>query len=142
MRLVLDTDVVVAATRSDRGASKQLLFAAFDQRYELLLSVPLVLQYESVLTRPEHLNAAGLTAEEIGVILDALIKVGKPVRFSFHWRPCLSDPDDEMVLETAVNGAANLLVTFNRRHFAPAAGQFNLTLASPGEALTRIGWAP
>lgn len=90
---MLDTNVLVAGTRSDLGASKQLL-----------LSVPLVLQYESVLTRPEHLRVAMLTAGEIGVVLDALVKVGNAVRHSFHWRPSLADPDDEMVLETAVNG--------------------------------------
>ena len=81
-----------------------------------------------------------LTAGEIGVVLDALVKVGNAVRLSFHWRPSLTDPDDEMVLETAVNGGADLLVTFNRRHFARAA-QFRSMVVSPGEALIQIGAA-
>ena len=139
MKLVLDTDVLVAGTRSDRGASKQLLFAALDQRFELLLSVPLVLQYEDVLTRPEHLDAARITTEDVGTLLDALVSVGAAVRLAFRWRPTLTDPGDEMVLETAVNGGADLLVTFNRRRFARAVRRFQLQLASPGEALIQIG---
>ena len=54
-RYVLDTDVVVAALRSDQGASRQLLLAALNKRFDLMLSVPLILEYEAVLTRPEHL---------------------------------------------------------------------------------------
>ena len=75
MRLVLDTAVVVAAMRSDRGASRQLLLAALDRRIAMLASVPLMLEYEAVLTRPEHLEAIGLRAEEIYDVLDALAAV-------------------------------------------------------------------
>lgn len=92
MKLVLDSDVVVAGTRSDLGASKQLLLAALASRYDLLLSVPLVVQYESVLMRREHRKAAQLTIEEVEVLLDALVAVGTPVRLSFLWRPSLTDP--------------------------------------------------
>src|ERR1700687_4511009 len=102
MRLVLDTDVVVAAMRSDRGASRQLLLAALDRRITLLASVPLMLEYEAVLTRPEHLKAIGLGAEEVNVVLDAWAAVIEPVRLRFLWRPRLRDPADEMVLATAV----------------------------------------
>jgi len=89
---VLDTDVIVAALRSDRGASRQLLLAALNQRFELLLSVPLILEYESVLTRPQHLLAGGLSSTEVGRILDDLAAIAKPVRLAFRWRPRLSDP--------------------------------------------------
>lgn len=61
----------------------------------------------------------------MGVILDALVAVGEAVRLSFLWRPTLTDPADDMVLETAVNGRAELLVTFNRRHFKTAARKFS-----------------
>lgn len=92
-----------------------------------------------MLTRREHLKAAQLTAEEVGVLLDALVAVGTAIRLSFLWRPSLSDPGDEMVLETAVNGGADLLVTFNRRHFVQAARQFQLSVVSPRKALIEIG---
>jgi len=138
VRIVLDTKVLVAALRSDAGASRRLLERALDQRYVLLLSVPLMIEYESVLVRPEHLDVSNLSTREVGVILDALAAVGEAVRLSFLWRPMLNDPADDMVLETAVNGRAELLVTFNRRHFARAAEFFEVTIASPGEALRHL----
>lgn len=84
----------------------------------MLVSVPLMLEYEAVLTRPEHLQASGLTSEQVNHVLDALAKVLIPVRLRFLWRPRLKDIADEMVLETAVNGRADRLVTFNLRHLA------------------------
>jgi putative PIN family toxin of toxin-antitoxin system len=138
MRVVLDTDVLVAALRSDRGASRQLLEAALAERNTLLLSVPLVIQYEAVLTRTEHLDAARVSAEDVAILLDALVALAEPVRLSFLWRPLLSDPGDDMVLETAVNGTADLLVTFNRKDFARATHRFHLSILSPGEALAEL----
>jgi putative PIN family toxin of toxin-antitoxin system len=138
MRLVLDTDVVVAALRSDRGASRQLLLAALDSQLEMLISVPLVLEYEAVLTRQEQLKEFGLTADEVGSILDAVISVAERVTFRFLWRPQLSDPSDEMVLETAVNGSADYLATFNLRHLQDAAALFGIKAAVPGQVLRKI----
>jgi putative PIN family toxin of toxin-antitoxin system len=132
MRLVFDTDVVVAAMRSDHGASRQLLLAALDRRITLLVSVPLMLEYEAVLTRPEQRQAIGLKAEEIGEVLDALAAVIEPVALRFLWRPRLKDPGDEMVLETAVNGRADRLITFNARHLAEAALAFGIRTSPPG----------
>src|ERR1700693_2385507 len=103
---VLDTDVMVAALRSDRGASPQLLRAALNRQFEMLLSVPLILEYEAVLTRPQHLAACGLSSAEVGRVLDDLAAVARPGRLAVRWRPRLSDPDDDMVLETAINGSA------------------------------------
>ena len=74
---------MVAALRSDRGASRQLLLAALNQRFELLLSVPLILEYEAVLTRPQHLAACGLSSVEVGRVLDDLVAAARPVRLAF-----------------------------------------------------------
>ena len=63
----------------------------------------------------------------------------EPVRLAYLWRPMLPDPQDDMVLETAVNGAADVIVTLNRRHFVAAAPMFAVTIASPAEALARVG---
>lgn len=104
----------------------------------LLVSTPLLLEYEAVMTRPEHLVASGLDAEEIGVLLDTVAATAEPVRLAFLWRPALRDPDDDMVLETAANGQADAIVTFNRRDFEPVARRFGLALWSPGEALQRL----
>ena len=132
---MLDTDVVVAALRSDQGASRQLLLAALNKHFDLLLSVPLILEYEAVLTRPEHLNASGLNSKEVEQLLDDLAAVSEQVKITFRWRSNLPDPNDDMVLETAVNGHADAIVTFNIRHFAPARKSFDCALLLPKDAL-------
>ncbi len=136
--MVLDTTVIIAALRSDRGASRLLLTQALHGEFALLASVPFMLEYEAVATRAEHLEAAGLSEEDVRAVLDALASVIEPVRLAFLWRPMLSDGDDDMVLETAVNGQADMLVTVNRRDFEPAVAAFALRLASPAEAVRRL----
>jgi predicted nucleic acid-binding protein len=105
--------------------------SVFDGKLEALVSVPLLIEYEAVLTRLEHLNASGLSQGEVNQILDAHVKVATPVHLRFLWRPRLKDPADEMVLETAVNGIADRLVTFNERHLAVAARDFGIRVLRP-----------
>lgn len=140
MRLVLDTATMVAAIRSNAGASRWLLRAALERQRDLMLlvSVPLLIEYEAVMTRPEHLEAAGLSAMDVGVLLDAVAAVAEPVKLAFLWRPTLADADDDMVLETAVNGQADEIVTFNRRDFDTVAEQFGIPLLSPGDAVKKL----
>lgn len=138
MRLVLDTNVLVAATRSHAGASNRLVDAALRGRFTLLASVPIFVEYEAVMTRPEHLAAAGLTEADVRVILDAIASVVEPVRLSFLWRPLLRDANDDMVLETAINGRADGLVTFNEADFS-GSDRFGVRVISPVKALREIG---
>jgi putative PIN family toxin of toxin-antitoxin system len=123
---------MVAALRSDRGASRRLLLAALERKVMMLVSVPLMIEYEAVLKRPEHLDVIGVTSDEIDTLLDALASVIEPVQLRFLWRPTLKDPSDEMVLETAVNGRADGLVTFNLRHLGQAAREFGMRADIPG----------
>jgi putative PIN family toxin of toxin-antitoxin system len=139
---VLDTSVLVAAVRSDRGASRALLVDALERRYAVLASVPLMIEYEAVLTRPEHLDASGLSADDIEAILDGLAVVVERVRLAYLWRPALRDVKDDMVLETAVNGRADLLVTSNRRDFLSVAATFGVEVLGPSEALERLRRQP
>lgn len=138
MKLVLDTDVVVAGMRSPSGASAQILREARRQRVVLLASVSLAIEYEAVCQRTEHGLAAGLDAHEVTRFLDALVAMAEPVKTHYLWRPQLHDPADEMVLETAVNGYADALVTFNRRHFLKPARKFGITVILPGIVLERL----
>lgn len=142
MRLVFDTDVMVAAQRSDAGASRQLIEAALRREIVPLLTVPLMLEYESVMLRHEHLLESSASIADVGALLDAIVAVGERVRLAFLWRPALNDADDEMVLEAAVNGRADALVTFNRRDFGNAAEQFSIPVITPGEALKLMRKAP
>jgi predicted nucleic acid-binding protein len=105
--------------------------AALNQEFQLLLSVPLLLEYEAVLKRPEHLAASKIKASEVEMALNDLVAVAKPVRLAFRWRPKLADPADDMVLETAANGGARAIVTFNLRHFAGVAATFGIRAISP-----------
>lgn len=109
--------------------------AALERRYRVLASVPLMLQYESVQKRPEHLAAAAISVADIEVLLDAFALVAEPIRISYLWRPMLRDPGDDLVLETAVNGRAEIIVTFNRRDFEPAAAGFGVQILSPADAV-------
>ena len=109
-RLVLDTSVLVAALRSDRGASRVLLTGALKREYTLLASVPLMIEYEAVTTRAEHMEAAGLNDRDVQAMLDGLAMVIEPIRLAYLWRPMLRDAADDMVLETAVNGQAKMLL--------------------------------
>jgi putative PIN family toxin of toxin-antitoxin system len=134
-RVALDTNVLVAALRSDRGASRRLLLGALERSYQLVASVPLMIEYEAVLSRDEHLLASGLSTEDVQILLDAIAMVAEPVRLAYLWRPLLTDTEDDMVLETAINGRADILVTLNLRDFAAAKGMFDVVIVSPADAL-------
>ena len=138
MRLVIDTDVVVAGLRSPSGASAALLTLLLQGRNTLLLTVALALEYEAICMLPEHRLAAQASKEDVGTLIDALVAVAEPVEVHYQWRPQLADAGDEMVLEAAVNGRATAIVSFNRRDFGTAPGRFGIELLSPGEALKRM----
>jgi len=135
---VLDTDVVVAAMRSPRGASAELLRRIDKGRATMLLSVALALEYEAKCMLAEHRLAAGLNIDDAGAYIDGLIAIAERVQSHFRWRPQLRDPVDEMVLEAAVNGRASAIVTFNERDLHPARQSFGIAVVRPGETLRRI----
>ena len=137
MKMVLDTNVVVTALRSPSGSSAELLRQVRAGSGQLLLSTALVLEYEATCELPEHLLAAGLERKEVGQVLDVLAAVSTPVKIHYRWRPQLHDPGDEMVLETAVNGGADAIVTYNKKDFGTAPQRFGIDLLSPPEVLAR-----
>jgi putative PIN family toxin of toxin-antitoxin system len=138
MRLVLDTAVIVAALRSPAGASRRLLELLRVGRICAVATVGMMMEYEAVLTRREQLAATGLTPVEVNGFLDGLAALMVPVQPHFLWRPQLTDPNDEMVLEAAVNGAAECIVTFNVSDFLPAASRFGIDVERPGDVLRRL----
>ena len=138
MRLLLDTNVVVAAMRSPRGASAELLRQIDDGKATMLLSVALALEYESQCMSAEHRLAAGLNEAEARIFVDGVIAMAEPVPMYFRWRPQLHDPGDELVLEAAVNGRATAIVTFNEKDLRDAEHRFGIAVIRPAEALRRI----
>jgi len=135
---VLDTDVIVAAMRSPGGGSAALLGMVLDQRAIMLASVPLFFEYEAKCVSPEHWTAAGLTLKRAEAFVHGLAALIQPVKTHFLWRPMLKDPNDEMVLEAAVNGQASAIVTFNLKDYGAVPNTFNIDVIRPAEALRRV----
>jgi|HubBroStandDraft_6_1064221.scaffolds.fasta_scaffold1407472_2 hypothetical protein len=95
----------------------------------MAISATLVFEYEAVLSRAEHLQAAGATISDVGRFIDAICGLAEWITPTWLWRPQLRDPDDEMVLEAAVSGGADI-VTFNVRDFGPAV-RFGVRVMTP-----------
>jgi putative PIN family toxin of toxin-antitoxin system len=135
-RIVLDTNVLVAALRSSTGASYKLLLQLGGAKVDFCLSVALALEYESVVKRP--VSGSRLTNAEKDDVLDYLCAECVRQKVYFLWRPTLKDPADDMVLEVAVASGAEAIVTFNKKDFG-AAGTFGIKVVSPKEFLESLG---
>ena len=132
MRVVLDSSVLVSALRSRQGASFQLITLLRQARFEIALSVPLALEYEAVLVR--HAKELGLSRHEADRLVDYLCDVGYRQAIHFLWRPTLTDPRDEFILELAVAAGCNAIVTHNVRNFGGAT-RFAVNIITPGAFL-------
>ena len=138
MRLVIDTNVVVAGTRSSGGASAVLLDMALTGRVTLLLSATLAYEYEAVLKRQNQRDASGLTFPQIDALIDALVVVCEPIQPVLVIRPTLPDPDDDFIFELAVSGQADALVTFERGTFDAACEAAGIAVLTPRDVLQRM----
>jgi putative PIN family toxin of toxin-antitoxin system len=134
-RITLDTNVLVAGLRSRNGASFQVLRLWTDGTIDVCASVPLWMEYEATLKRADVVAGHALSPADIDVLLATWARNVIAVELHFHWRPQLKDPKDEMVLETALNGTVDALVTFNRHDFTPVAGRFGLAIWHPRDLL-------
>jgi predicted nucleic acid-binding protein len=124
--------------RSPTGASAALVEKALDGLFVLIANVPLIVEYEATCSLPEHWLAAGLNELQVQQYLDGLAALVEPVETHFLWRPRLRDPADEMVLEAAVNGRADAIVTFNSRDYGATPRDFGIEVLKPYEALKRL----
>lgn len=136
--MILDTSVLVAGLRSRAGASNRLLELVALERIRPLVSVALYLEYEEVLLRAEQRLATGLSEEDVRRFLAAFASAAEGVEVHFRWRPQLRDPADELVLEAAVNGRADALVTHNVADFRDAAPRFGLRILTPAQLLKEV----
>ena len=134
IRVVLDTNIVVAAARSRRGASHALLRRVGPEAgFQIVVSVPLVLEYEMALRRRTELEPADAEG-----IVDYLCLVGDKQPIYYLWRPFLRDPGDEMVLEVAVGGGAEVIVTHNLRDYDGVEDQFGVRILTPSAFLAEL----
>ena len=135
-QVVLDTNVIYSGLRSRRGASFKLLSLLGSGRFEIHLSVPLVLEYEEVLQ--EKRRDLGLTEADVDDVLDYLCRVAGLHEIHFLWRPRLKDPEDEMILKLAVEASCDYIVTYNKQDF-PGVEKFGVELVTAKELLQKIG---
>ncbi len=138
MRVVVDTNVLVSAMRSNRGAAFQLIRRVGLGSFEVAISVPLVLEYEDALGRPHLLPP--FRAADVATIVDYLCSVGHQQDIFYLWRPILRDPKDDMLLELAVAAACDAIVTYNVRDFG-GAEKFGIQILTPYEFLILLGEA-
>ena len=134
-RIVLDTNVIYAGLRSRRGASFRLMEAVGTGLFDIVVSVPLVLEYEEVLRRKAR--SLGLTFADVADVIDYLCDVAEKRQIFFLWRPFLKDPNDDMILELAVEASCNRIVTFNRKDFI-GIEQFEIQVVTPAEMLHEL----
>ena len=135
-RVVIDTNILVAAVRSRRGAAFQLMSRVGGEEFDIALSVPLVLEYEDALVR--HLSRSPLTQADVAELLDYLCSIAVSQQVFFLWRPFLRDPRDDMVLEVAVAAGCDRIITYNRRDFA-GVERFGIRVATPAQFLSTLG---
>ncbi len=138
-QIVVDTNVIVTALRSQHGASYRLLLLVGTGQFEINLSVPLVLEYEEVAKR--QAEEIGLSLQAIDDIIDYLCSVAGRHSIHYLWRPLLADSKDDMILELAVASQCTYIVTYNERHFR-GAEQFGIRVITPQELLEKIGALP
>jgi putative PIN family toxin of toxin-antitoxin system len=138
MRIVLDTSILVAGLRSRLGASNRLLALVAEGRCVPLVTAAVFLEYEDVLLRPEHRLATGMSERDVAGFLAAFASAAEPVEVHFMWRPQLSDPADELLLEAAVNCRAVAIVTHNIRDFLPAERSFGIPVKTPARVLKEL----
>ncbi|MEE3624862.1 putative toxin-antitoxin system toxin component, PIN family [Nitrospirillum sp. BR 11752] len=138
VKIVIDTDVLFAAFNSPDGASRRLLLDIIDGKASLLLSATLLLEYEAVLTRPHNLEQFGIGVADVLAVLDELARICVPVAFDYRWRPSANDPDDDHVVETAVNGNADVVASFNLSDLAAGVRRFGIEVERPKDVLRRL----
>ena len=135
--IVIDTNVLIAALKSKRGSSFRLLSAIGQGKFNINLSVPLLLEYEAV--AKELIGEIALTAEDIDDILNYICSVSKWRKIFYLWRPFLKDPKDDIVLELAVTSQCDMIITYNKKDFRNVEQYFGIRVLTPKELLLEIG---
>lgn len=135
-KIVIDTNVIVSALKSRNGYSFKLLSIIDDKRFQISISVPLILEYEDAIKREK--SKIGLNIEDIGDILDYICYAGDKRTIYYLWRPYLSDPKDDMILELAVESESDIIITFNKVDFK-GVDKFGIKLLTPKEFFRLIG---
>lgn len=136
MKIVIDTNVLFSALKSQLGASYKLVSLIPNKRFSLAISVSFIIEYEDVLRRGKL--PASITEKNITDFIDFFCYVGEHQDIFFLWRPFLPDSSDDLVLEVAVASGCDAIITYNKRHFKNVE-KFGLRILDPREFLSEIG---
>lgn len=139
LQIVVDTNVLVSAFRSKRGAARLFLNKLDDPRWQVNVSTTLLLEYEDVLKRPEmteHISFANVEP-----FIESVCSISKCHEIFYLWRSVAIDPNDAFILELAIRINADFIVTFNSKHFSNAA-DFGVKLTTPRDFLKFVGDIP
>jgi len=134
VNVVIDTNVLISALKSKRGASHKLVLSLTESYFIPNISVPLFIEYESIAKRVGMLNE--LETQDINEILDYFISQSKIRKIFYLWRPFLKDPKDDLVLEVAVQSQSQFIITFNKKDFADCEKHFGIQIVTPQEFLS------
>ncbi|MCI0692421.1 putative toxin-antitoxin system toxin component, PIN family [candidate division KSB1 bacterium] len=135
-QIVIDTNVMVAGLRSKRGASYKLLAMLKDERWQVNVSITLIFEYEEVLKRERA--SLGLSLTDIDELLDGICAIANKRSIFYLWRPTASDPDDDFLVDLAVESQSDFIITFNKKDLREAE-KFGIILLSPKEFLQKVG---
>lgn len=132
-KIIIDTNVLIASLRSRRGASYALMHQIHRPEIQIVMSVPLALEYEQV-AKAHHAQLV-FSWHDIEAYIDYLCSIAIRTKIYYLWRPCLRDPGDEMILEAAVASRCDYIVTFNKKDFV-GSERFGILAVTPKEFLT------
>lgn len=135
-KIVIDTNVMVAALKSNRGASYKLLSIMDQGKFQISISVSLIFEYEDVLKRGDI--KINLETEDVDNIFDYICRIADTREIFYLWRPFLKDPKDDLILELAVESESDFIITYNKKDFE-GIDKFGLQALTPGEFLEKIG---
>jgi putative PIN family toxin of toxin-antitoxin system len=135
VRIVLDTASFIAAVRSRVGAAREVVRLIADRQLVALMAQKLGLEYRDVALRPEHVAVSAMSSEEIVEFIHSVEREAESVVIAVRHRPLSPDPNDDMVLDVAINGRADAIVTMNKKHFERAAHRFGIAVLTPAELL-------
>ena len=136
IQIVIDTNVFISAITNNTGASFYLFSLVGKKHFEINISVPLILEYESVATR--LLSQTNLNEHDLSDILDYLCLAANKHEIDYLWRPFLNDPKDDFVLELAVKSNSQFIITFNKKDFI-GISRFGIHALTPWEFLNIRG---
>lgn len=135
-QIVIDTNVLITAAKSNLGASYKLLSLVDSGKFEVNISVPLLFEYEEVLRRTQP--QTGLSDSDITDLLDYLCQIARPHKISYLWRPFLTDADDDFILELAIQSQSDYIISYNKKDFTNVEW-FGITVLTSKEFLQLIG---